>query len=176
MKKIKTNVIVGIIVAVVVIGGIYLASVKRDENVAVESETTDSTVSTSTPATSTTTTQTTTSSTKSSTATTTVAIPSNWQTIVYGGVTFRYPPGWQRFQKNLETKPGSGTYYTKDYIFSTDYPSFEIIFGLSEPYSGATNPSDVYEIKKVKGVYFSISKMAPKAEKDIFTKIVGSVK
>lgn len=175
MKKIKTNVIVGIIVAVVVIGGIYLASVKRDENVAVESETTDSTVSTSTPATSTTTTQTT-SSTKSSTATTTVAIPSNWQTIVYGGVTFRYPPGWQRFQKNLETKPGSGTYYTKDYIFSTDYPSFEIIFGLSEPYSGATNPSDVYEIKKVKGVYFSISKMAPKAEKDIFTKIVGSVK
>ncbi len=175
MKKIKTNVIVGIIVAVVVIGGIYLASVKRDENVAVESETTDSTVSTSTPATSTTTTQTT-SSTKSSTATTTVAIPSNWQTIVYGGATFRYPPGWQRFQKNLETKPGSGTYYTKDYIFSTDYPSFEIIFGLSEPYSGATNPSDVYEIKKVKGVYFSISKMAPKAEKDIFTKIVGSVK
>lgn len=175
MKKIKTNVIVGIIVAVVVIGGIYLASVKRDENVAVESETTDSTVSTSTPATSTTTTQTT-SSTKSSTATTTVAIPSNWQTIVYGGVTFRYPPGWQRFQKNLETKPGSGTYYTKDYIFSTDYPSFEIIFGLSEPYSGATNPSDVYEIKKVKGVYFSISKMAPKSEKDIFTKIVGSVK
>lgn len=175
MKKIKTNVIVGIIVAVVVIGGIYLASVKRDENVTVESETTDSTVSTSTPATSTTTTQTT-SSTKSSTATTTVAIPSNWQTIVYGGATFRYPPGWQRFQKNLETKPGSGTYYTKDYIFSTDYPSFEIIFGLSEPYSGATNPSDVYEIKKVKGVYFSISKMAPKAEKDIFTKIVGSVK
>lgn len=163
-----------ILVLIAVILIIYLATKKKTEapspeDVAQVSNTETGAIATTTPTT-------TIKPVTTTTTNTTVAIPANWQTLVFGGATFRYPLGWQRFQKNIETKPGSGSYYTKDYIFSTDYPSFEIIFSLTEPYAGANDPNTIYDIKKVKGVYFALAKDAPKAEKDIFAKIVGSVK
>lgn len=174
MNMNRRKIWLAILVLIAVILIIYLATKKKTEAPSPEdvAQVTNDTV-TGTVAT---TTATTTTKPITATTTTSASIPANWQTIVFGGATFRYPPGWQRFQKNFEIKIGTGKYYTKDYIFSTDYPSFEIIFGLTEPYAGANDPYTLYDIKKVKGVYFALAKDAPKAEKDIFAKIVGSVK
>ncbi len=103
--------------------------------------------------------------------------PGKTKTITYNSTSFTYPSDyWIQKQNKVESRPGSGNYITTDYIVSSSYPAYPIVFSLSEPNAGANDPYNVYIIKKVGSVYFSVSKNAPDSVKSIFNFVVASAK